>query len=360
MKSSSLLFLIGCVIHLSPTCKCMAGEEKMSGTHLFDDIGGHRTALQEFGITYELLYTGEIFWNLDGGIQKGNDYRGDFSLQLELDTQTAGLWKNGLFYLHLQEQHGYGITARYVGDFQVLSNIDADDFKQVSEFWYKHAIINETLWTKIGKMESNADFAFVEYGGEFINSSPGFHPTIPLVSFPDQDWGIVLGIEPVDAFSMNMGLYQGRPDGGRSIGHTLDNLYGPMAMIEPAFHYNLGQHPGHFRLGAWWNGDTFDRFDANNPTPPPFDESYGFYLTWDQEIYKENNREDDEQGIGIFAQYGYTPKERSEVEHYIGAGMQWIGAVPNRDEDILGAGVFHASLSREAGYVQDETAIELF
>ncbi|MBW1888858.1 MAG: carbohydrate porin [Deltaproteobacteria bacterium] len=98
------------------------------------------------------------------------------------------------FFLHLQEQHGQGITNEHVGDFQVLSNIDDDDFKQISEFWYKHTLLDDRLWIKLGKMEANADFAFVDNGTEFINSSPGFSPTIPLVTYPNQDWGWELNL----------------------------------------------------------------------------------------------------------------------------------------------------------------------
>ncbi len=328
---------------------------------LFGDCWGFRSSLAEQGLTYDLIYTAEFFRNVSGAIKNGGDYRGDLSLFLEFDTAKAGWWDNGTFFIHLQEQHGYGITDQYVGDFQVLSNIDADDFKQISEIWYRHMFFNELFWIKMGKMEANEDFAFVDYGGEFINSSPGFSPTIPLVTFPDQDWGIVFGIEPEEWFSMNVGVYQGRPDGGRSIGSTLDNLFGPMLMIEPAFHYILAGHPGHFRIGGWWNGDRFDEIDVNNPNPGVYSESYGWYLTWDQEVWKENPDENSEQGIGVFAQFGWAPEKRWEIDRYIGGGVHWTGAIPSRDDDIIGLGVFNVNFSNGMGTVDDgETAIELF
>ena len=344
------------------------GEEKrvfedfLLRDSLLGDWGGIRPFLEERGLTYELIYTAELFRNVRGGIKTGGEYRGDISLFLELDTETAGWWEDGMFFVHLQEQHGYGITNDYVGDFQVLSNIDADDFFQISEIWYRHSLFDDRAFIKFGKMEANEDFAFVEYGGEFINSSPGFSPTIPLVTFPDQDWGLVFGGQPADWFSVNFGIYQGRPDGGRSIGATIENLYGPMLMIEPAFHYSLYDHPGHFRIGGWWNGDEFDKFDRTNPNPCMCNESYGCYLTWDQEIWKENpNSDDDEQGIGLFAQYGFTPEDRCEVNHYIGGGVQWIGMIPSRDDDIIGLGIFHVDFSDEADFIDEgETAYELF
>ena len=324
----------------------------------------NKEALEQIGINVDLIYTGEFFQNTSGGIDTNDagNYRGDVSLFVEVDTAAAGLWEDGLFFLQLQHQHGKGITNDYVGDFQVLSNIDADDFTQLSEIWYLHSFLDDRLWIKLGKMEANADFAFVDFGGEFINSSPGFSPTIPLATFPDQDWGIVLGVQPVDWFSMNIGVYQGRPDGGRSITHTLNELYGPMVLVEPAFHYSIAGLPGHFRLGGWWNGDEFDRIEANVKTPLTYGEAYGIYATLEQTVWKENpDDEEDEQGVGVFAQMGWSPEDRCEVDQYYGVGVQWIGAFPNRDDDVVGAGIFHVEFSDEAGFVDDgETVFELF
>ncbi len=42
-------------------------------------------------------------------------------------------------------------------------------------------------------MEANDDFTEIETGNEFINSSAGLNPTVPIPSYPDQDWGAVIG-----------------------------------------------------------------------------------------------------------------------------------------------------------------------
>lgn len=325
-----------------------------------------RHGLSDHGLDFELVYTGEVFGNARGGINTHDavEYRGDLSLFMELDTGRAGWWENGLFFLHLQNQHGEGITEDHVGDFQVLSNIDADDFTQLSQIWYRHELYDGRLFFKLGKMEANDDFAFVEYGGEFINSSPGFAPTIPLVTYPDQDWGAVVGVAPADWFSINAGLYQGDPDGGRSLGNTLDDLAGPMVMVEPAFHYNLGDHPGHFRVGAWWNGVDVEELDADKAGEEldKFSSSYGLYLTWDQLVWKENPGDPhDQQGIGLFAQAGWSPEDRMEAEAYYGVGIQWVGPIPTRDDDIAGLGLFAVDFSDEADFEDDmETAVETF
>jgi porin len=309
-----------------------------------------------------LEYTAEVFRNTHGGIATSGStrYRGDVSVYLTLDTQVAGLWSDGLFFTHLQHQHGEGITENYVGDFQVLSNIDADDFTQVSELWYRHTFLDDRAWLKLGKQDATADFAAPAYGVEFINSSPGFSPTIPMVTYPDQDWGVAFGIQAVDWLSINAGVYQGRPDGGRSIGDTFDTLRGPMAILEPALRYRLGGRAGTLRVGGWWNGDQFDRLEENNANTGQESESYGWYVTWDQEIWSPHS-DNEEPGIGLFGQYGWAPADRSEAHQYFGAGAQWIGPIPIRHRNVLGFGVFRVTLSDEGNFERSsETATEFF
>ena len=93
-------------------------------------------------------------------------------------------------------------------------------------------------------MEANADFSYIETGIEFINSSAGLIPTVPIPSYPDQDWGAVIGVDPATWFGCTFGMYQGEIDGSRSVGDTIDQLRGPMLIVEPSFKYAFGGLPG--------------------------------------------------------------------------------------------------------------------
>ncbi len=59
--------------------------------------------------------------------------------------------------------------------------------------------------------------------------------------------------------------------------------------------------------------------------------------------------QDDKQGIGFYAQYGWAPKDRCEIEDYVGGGLRWQGAIPSRDDDVLGLGAFNVYFSDRAG-----------
>lgn len=327
---------------------------------LLGELGGLRSAWEMRGFSANLLYTGEYFANTRGGLatHRAREYQGLFSLELALETAAAGWWENGLFFVQLQERHGRGLSERYVGDYQVFSNIDHDrDFAQVSEVWYRHEMFDGRFWIKAGKQEANSDFAANEYGLEFLHSSPGVGPNIPLPTYPDQDWGVVFGLEEPESCGVRLGIFQGRPEGGRSPADTLDRLYGPMLLLEPWVHYHVADRPGGFHVGLWWNGDRFGRLDPDRPEPGYFGESYGAYLTLEQELhhYREAC------GLDLLLQLAWAPEDRSEVEYYSSLAVQWTGPWAARPADVAGVGVFRVDFSDRADFAKgSETAFEVF
>ena len=90
----------------------------------------------------------------------------------------------------------------------------------------------------------------------------------------------------------------------------------------------------------------------------------GLYLTFDQLVFRENpDDEEDAQGLGAFFQFAYAPPAHNPITQYYGAGFQYTGMIPGRDEDVTGLGTFHASLSdriQSAEGRYSETAVELF
>ena len=323
---------------------------------LFSDIAGFRKNLEAIGLNIEVYYIGEMFWNMRGGLNTKNarEYRGDFSIYSEIDTGPLGLWEHGKFFLHLQEEHGYSLSREHTGDYQGMSNIDADDFKQVSEIWYCHSFFNDLFWLKFGKQEMNEHFAFVDYGGEFINSSAGLIPNVSIDTYPDTGWGLTIGYNPFEWYSITFGLFEGRPDGGRAISNTLNNLRGPFTILENALHYTAFKKDGDLRFGMWRNGNNTEKFPSGEAG-----NTRGLYLTIDQNIFEEI--EDEEQGLGIFFQYGWAPPSLSEVSHYIGFGFAWTGLIPGRDQDVIGIALYNARFSHMAGFEKNsETALELF
>ena len=106
---------------------------------------GVRGAVSAQTLALEHFYTGEYFSKLHGGLKKrnGGEYRGNFDLTITANSSSFGLRNNTTFFMYLENVHGSGITESYVGDLQVLSNIDADNFTQISEYILAHSFADD-------------------------------------------------------------------------------------------------------------------------------------------------------------------------------------------------------------------------
>lgn len=304
-----------------------------------------RTDLSAHGFDWQLIYTAEFFGKLTGGLttRAAGRYRGDLSLHLDLATDELLGWPDGQWHAHLQYAHGTGLTNNVVGDFQTLSNIDAHDFIDLSELWYLHTFGESGWWVKVGKQEANTDFAAIDYGCAFLNSSAGYAPTVAMVTYPDQNWGLAFGYEP-GALGIRAGLYDRKPAGG------------PLLLVEPSWSYRLAGRPGKLRLGGWFDGNDYPTTDVTSARV--YRDASGLYATWDQAV---TGTGPDEPGLGIFAQVGYTPGHRNVAQSYLGLGCAWTGPFPSRPADSTGLGLFHVNFDPAAGLPQpSETAVEAY
>ena len=161
----------------------------------------------------EYVYTGDVFTNAHGGIntQHATDYRGNFDLVLTLDLDVLNCWPGGTFLVYGHNGHGRGITEGHVGDYQVLSNIDAENFMQVSEYWWERTLLEDALVVRLGKQDVNSEFASLDVAGDFIGSSFGYHPNIPMPTFPNPSMAAVALVRMTDSTTVAAGVWDGAP-----------------------------------------------------------------------------------------------------------------------------------------------------
>ena len=293
-----------------------------------------------------------------------------FEASLSAATEPLFGWSGGTLTATFQNQAGTD-GSTLIGDLQVFSNIDADGRTQVSELWYEH-VGEDTPWrVRIGKVDANTQFAFVEHGLEFLQSSMGFSPTIfVLPTYPDPAFSVNVFYEPDEGFFTGAGIYdgslaQGVPTGSRGISRLLRGA-DVFVIGKMGWRWNAGNEledgsaslPGRVSAGGWFHNGRFDRFDGTTQSG-----AGGLYLLLDQLIFRETLDPEDGQGLGVFAQYGYADPDVSDFEHHFGTGMTWTGPIPGRDLDSLGLGLSWAGLSQQpgAGFAEHfELSTELF
>lgn len=312
-------------------------------------------------IAVEYLYTGEVFTNMRGGLQTRNatTYFGLFEMVMTADVEEMGLFPGGEIFLYALNGHGRGISEYYVGDAQVLSNIEIpfeSQIFQVEEYWWERTFCDDTFMFRIGKQDVNYDFAVVEVAGDFINSSFGFHPTIPMPSYPDAAMGVMGHVLLTDSFLFRAGVWDGAAN-GKTWGFS--GTGETFSMYEFEKLWNINGHPGEFHVGFWYHSGDFPYLDG---TPGAHSGSHGVNIGGEHFLWKENCCPDDTQGLAVFGQWGWAPQRYSQLEahQYLGTGLVYQGLLPNRDDDITGLAMAQIRYADFFPNMEEETAIELF
>ena len=83
----------------------------------------------------------------------------------------------------------------------------------------------------------------------------------------------------------------------------------------------------------------------------------------EQTVWKEEESKEDSRRIGLFMQYGFTSPKVSPVGQAIAVGMEWIGPIAARENDVFGFGAAmeRFSLKKGSGFTKPaEVDIEVF
>lgn len=346
-------------------------EQAGQDTHLTGDWGGARATLIEHGVEFTFDYTGEVLSSVSGGRRRGTAYNGLLESAVDMDLEKLVNWKGGEFYVDSLWFHGPSLSLRDVGDIFGISNIDDYDTIRLYELWIQQKFLDERMSLKLGQLASDRDFACTEYTDIFINSTLGMPVAIwlnsPTLTYYVAATGARLRADPIDEFYIQAGVYDGNPDPTAGSGTDPSNLNssgtrislndGAFILMESGYKLNHEEDaaglPGNYKLGGWIHTDRFtDQYDQTltyeqSALAPPTDRvhrgNYGVYFSADQRVFRE--KEDSEEGLGVFSRVSGNPSDRNQIDFYVDAGCAYTGAIPTRDDDVCGIGFAYAAIS---------------
>tara|TARA_B100002052_G_scaffold281839_1_gene291262 strand:- start:414 stop:1607 length:1194 start_codon:yes stop_codon:yes gene_type:complete len=326
-----------------------------------DEAAGIRTRLAEFGLTFDVDIVADYSMVLSGGANpRGIADRFLAQAGLTLDTDKAFGWPGGQFFITYQGFHGDDGSLDS-GDVQVYSNIDAMPFDALYSLYYEQRLVDEQFSIKLGKMDANADFAYVNNGAAFINSSPGFSPTIlSFPSYPDPSTAVNVFWQDRRGPYLGAGVYDGATQDGVATGtRGPSTFFGPpdatFYIAEAGAAYELLGQPGRLGVGAWHHTGTFERFNATET-----DHANGSYIVLDQTLYSAAGSVRQLDG---FAQYGRADGAVSPLTDHASAGVTLSAPATDRPDDAVGLMASYVAFSDApgAGFQADyELAIEAF
>jgi len=337
---------------------------------------GLNEALENKGLEISLSATQVYQQDARGGLStrnKSGRYEGSYDLELNADMQKLLGIEGGSVYMLTEGSWSNGISDNSVGSiFGVNGDAAGDEAIVVTQLWYQQWFGEETFAIRLGKIDLTGGFEChgcpVSFDGnrfandetsQFLNNALINNPTIP---FPDEGLGAILYWNPIDWWYASFGIADAQADRRETGFDTAfhgEDFYISMfeTGITPQFESANGPLQGAYRIGVWYDPQSKERFESGNIKR----DDTGFYVSLDQTLIKENNAEDDTQGLGAFARYGYADKSVNEIARFISGGMQYQGLFEDRDDDVIAVGIGYGKVSDDSDpSVDAETVYEVY
>jgi porin len=381
MYRKKILLIAGILLCVAAVSQAEHDENDLWNREtLTNGFGGLSDKLADKGIEVGLGITQIYQQNVHGATsthRRAGRYSGSYDLELEADMQKLAGIENGSLYMHTQGRwsESEGIDGPSVGSvFGVNADAGRRRSMDISELWYEHAMLHETLRLRVGKLDITGGFECrgcpVSFDGsafandetaQFLNNALVNNPTIP---FPDYGLAVILYYNPIESWYISGGVIDAQADGRETGFNTTFRdedyfFYVFETGITPQFGSAKGPLQGAYRIGFWNDPQP----KANSDASQNYRDDVGFYLSCDQMLVKENADEEDSQGLGTFFRYGYAPSKRNDVTNFWSFGFQYQGLVEGRDDDVLGLGYAKGIFSNSASttYTDDyEDVIEVY
>ncbi len=106
------------------------------------DPTGNRKWLAQHGITYGLIYTGEVLGNESGGMRRSGLYEGKLEAFTAIDFERLAGWQGLSFFGNAFQIHRTsGMRGNHFNSLITISNIEAVPSTRLSELWLEKKIL---------------------------------------------------------------------------------------------------------------------------------------------------------------------------------------------------------------------------
>ncbi len=277
---------------------------------------------QDESFTFSSSYIGDGVASLSGGLSQKSTYLGYATIGINFNTEKADLWNGGKFFISGGNTHGGMPSEEFLGDRNIVDNIEAGNHTFLKEFWFKQTLRNMSIG--IGLQDFNTNFATSDESCLYLNSVQGINAVFSNVAppiFPITALGFEFTWNINDQAHWQTCIYDGAVD------DFSDNPYNTKwslsqndgALICSEFHWNIGEN-SLYKIGGFYHTNQ---------------NSSGFYLIGDQHI---NN-------IALFEQIAFTPNTLNDSNMQISGGINVYGNKNN--ENVLGFAFVYNKLNNE-------------
>lgn len=297
--------------------------------------------------------------DVSGGARRGLVPLDKADLGVNIDAGAWGLDGFGAF-VDVQQASGGGLSARFVGDAQGVSNIDGIPGFSLYQAWVERAWGDDAA-VKAGIIDLNSEFDLQEIGTVFVNSSFGIGPEFaqsgdmgPSI-FPATGIGARLS-SAIGDVRFKLGVFDAVP---RDLIHRhLPDVTLSSALLAGEAQWNIAK--AHVKLGGWLYTSKLP--DLNSVAGTRYG-NHGLYASVSARLYQEPG--DNGAALDGWVRAGTSRATFNPISTYVGGGLVYTGPIPGRSSDQLGLGVASAIFGTQTRLANlpplaaAETAIEL-
>ena len=339
---------------------------------LTGDWGGWRDTLADDGISFKLEVTQVFQQNARGGAhtKNGTRYGGSADYTILLDTGRMGLWPGGQWTIHAETQFGNSVNFSKTGaimppNYDALLPTPDEGRTTLSEIFLTQPLSEKFIiiagkidGTRFGDTNAFANSEKTQFLNAAFKANPvvfPFYPytalTLSAVWIPEKWISIAGSLSNTNDSASTTGFDTG-----------FHSPEGWTAALEVDFTVEPFGLTGHQRFGYVYSTKDYnvlggdDRLNIpgrsvakllgaigaiRNPDTRPDD--WAIYYNFDQYLYTE--KDDPEQGIGVFGRFGWSTGESNPISAFYSLGIGGQGVVPGRDKDTFGLGYYYVDMS---------------
>jgi len=319
--------------------------EILQRTNISGDWWGARNTFNESGIDVELIYKGEMFSNLSGGLKKATTTLDNIDLIFLADLEKGfGLGNTNLKIQFLGNSGG--VPCDFVGAGQGISNIETIPTWKLYQALLEKKFFGERLSIATGLYDLNSEFDCRETSSIFINPSHGIGPEIaqsglngPSI-FPTTSAALRMKYEFGNGNYFQTAILDGVPGDPENPYNThiiFNKEDGLLLTAEAGYVINKDEQLlTKIAFGMWTYTSKFGKnnFSDNNENSISLEKNYGFYLSAEKLLV--SNFENPNKNISGFLRIGYANKNINPVDFYLGGGFKFTGLLGWQEDNALG------------------------
>jgi porin len=284
-------------------------------------------------VEWNLGYISDAGRNFSGGIKQGNTYMGLAKVGVLLKSNK--FWNGGKFNFEIMNTHGGKLSGNYVGDKQVISNIENGNYTFIEKFYFRQDLLKFSII--LGLQDLNEEFCTSEYGGALTNSSFGIHSTFPLnfsiPLYPKTALGLAIIYNLSENVAFRTSIFDGCAGSLEDDPHNIDwsasSKDGLLNVNE--IEYRSGSNKQNsLKIGSFFHSAHY--IDPNDSLRIEKG-NFGFYSIIDQKIYEKGTKK-----VGVFGQFAIFPSKANVNNTYLGAGFDFAGLIEKRPNDCMAVG----------------------